>query len=68
MSHSNVSILAFSADFCHIKIELSGNDALPQALDFQILAKIDHFFFLAFLMNFLSIQNVNVVRFVHNVE
>ena len=36
-------ILAFSANFCPIKIDLSGNTVWPQASDFQKLAKIDFF-------------------------
>ena len=36
-------ILAFSANFCPIKTDLSGNTVWPQALDYQKLAKIDHF-------------------------
>ena len=50
MSHLNFWILAFSTNFCPIKIDLSGNTVWPQALDFQNLAKIDHFF--GFLNNF----------------
>ena len=43
MSHLNVWILAFSTNFCPIKADLSGNTVWPQALRFQKLAKIDHF-------------------------
>ena len=43
MSHLNVSILASSTNFCPIKTDLSGNTVWPQALGFQKLAKMDHF-------------------------
>ena len=43
MSHLNFSILAFSTNFCPIKTDLSGNSVWPQALGFQKLAKMDHF-------------------------
>ena len=36
-------ILAFSTNFCPIKIDLSGNTVWPQAPGFQKLAKMDHF-------------------------
>ena len=36
-------ILAFSTSFWPIHTDLSGNSVLPQALGFQKLAKIDHF-------------------------
>ena len=39
ISHSNFLILAFSTNFCTIKIDLSGNTVWPQALGFQKLAK-----------------------------
>ena len=47
-------ILAFSTNFCPIKIDLSGNTVWPQASGFQKLAKIDHF--LAFLINFCPLK------------
>ena len=37
------NFLAFSANFCLIKSDLSGNTVWPQAADFQKLAKIDYF-------------------------
>ena len=40
MSHLNISILAFSTNFCPIKTDLSGNTVWPQASDFQKLAKL----------------------------
>ena len=43
MSHLNFLILAFSTNFCPIKIELSGNTVWPQALDFQKFAKLTFF-------------------------
>ena len=43
MSHLKFLILAFSTNFCSIKSDLSGNTVWPQALGFQKLAKIDHF-------------------------
>ena len=36
-------ILAFSTNFCPIKIDLYGNTVWPQASGFQKLAKMDHF-------------------------
>ena len=38
-----ISIMAFFNNFCPIKSDLSGNTVWPQALGFQKLAKIDHF-------------------------
>ena len=58
-------ILAFPTNFCPIKTDLSGNTFWPQASGFQ---KLDHGPFLAFLINFCSIQTVNVARFARNVE
>ena len=43
MSHLNFWILAFSTNFCPIKNDLSGNTVWPQALGFQKVAKMDHF-------------------------
>ena len=43
MSHLIFLILAFSTNFCPIKIDLSGNTVWPQASDFQKLAKMEHF-------------------------
>ena len=43
MSHLNFWSLAFSTNFCPIKIDLSGNTVWPQASGFQKLAKMDHF-------------------------
>ena len=42
-NHPKCRILAFSINFCTIKIELSGNTVWPQASGFQKLVKIDHF-------------------------
>ena len=42
-SRLNFMILAFSTNFCPIKTDLSGNTVWPQALGFQKLAKMDHF-------------------------
>ena len=43
MSPLNFWILAFSANFCPIKTDLSGNTVWPQTSGFQKLAKMDHF-------------------------
>ena len=43
MSHLNFWILAFSSNFCPLKIDLSGNTVWPQASGFQKLAKMHHF-------------------------
>ena len=43
MSHLNFWILPFSTNFCPFKTDLSGNTVWPQALDFQKLAKMEHF-------------------------
>ena len=43
MSHLNFWILAFSTNFCPIKIDLSGNTVWPQASGFQKLAKLTIF-------------------------
>ena len=43
MSQLIVSILAFSANFWPIKTDMSGNSVWPQALSFQKLVKLDHF-------------------------
>ena len=51
----NVSFQSFN--FCPTKIDLSGNTVWPQVSDF-----------LAFLMNFLSTQNVKVAHFARIVE
>ena len=40
---SKCLILAFSTNFCTIKIDLSGNTVWQQTSGFQKLAKIDHF-------------------------
>ena len=51
-SHLIFSILAFSTNFCPIKIDLSGNTVWPQSSGiFKKLAKIDHFwhFWLTFV-------------------
>ena len=42
----NLTILAFSTNFCPIKIDLSGNAVWPQGSGFQKLAQM------AFLINF----------------
>ena len=42
MSHLKFSYLAFSINFCLIKIDLSGNTVWPQAAGFQKLAKMDN--------------------------
>ena len=39
----NFWMLAFSANFCPIKTDLSGNTVWPQASGFQKLNKMDHF-------------------------
>ena len=39
----NLSILAFSANFCPIKSDLSGNTVWPQASGFLKVAKLDYF-------------------------
>ena len=49
----------------HPKCHLSGNTVWPQASGFQKLAKMDLF---SILNELLSTQNVNVARFVCNVE
>ena len=59
-NHPKYRILAFSINFCTIKIELSGNTVWPQASGFQKLVKIDHFW--PFFIEHLSTQNVNVAR------
>ena len=51
---NNISILAFSTNFCHITTDLSGNTIWPQASSCQKLDKTDDF--LAFLMNFCSLK------------
>ena len=43
MSHLKFLILAFSANFCPITSDLSGNTVWSQVSGFQKLAKIDHF-------------------------
>ena len=43
MSHLNFWTLAFFANFCPIKTDLSGNTVWPQASGFQKLAKLDNF-------------------------
>ena len=50
------------ANFCPIKIDLSGNTVWPQASRFKKLSIFGIF------NRLLSTQNVNVVRFAHNVE
>ena len=42
-SKCRIWILAFSTNFCPIKVDLSGNTVWPQASVFQNLAKMDHF-------------------------
>ena len=54
MSHLNFSSLAFSTNFCPIKIDLSGNTVWPKASVFQKLAKMDHF--LAFFIHFCPLK------------
>jgi len=46
-----VWIVAFSTNFCPIRVDLSGNTERPQALAFQKLAQLDHFwhFYLTFV-------------------
>ena len=65
MWHLSFPILAFSTNFCPIKVYLSGNTVRPQASGFQKLAKIDPF---GIFNELLSTQNVNVARFARNVE
>ena len=60
MSHLN---FWHFANFCLIKIDLSGNTVLPQATVFQKLAKLA---IIGIFDEFLSTQNVNVARFAHN--
>ena len=50
MSHLNFSILAFTTNFCPIKIDMSGNTVWQQASSFQKNRQIVPF--LAFLINF----------------
>ena len=45
----NCDILAFSANFCQITIDLSGDTVWLQTSDYSKVAKMDHF--LAFLIN-----------------
>ena len=59
MSHLSVLTLAFS------KIDLSGNTVIPQASNFQKVAKLTIF---GIFSELLSTQNVNVARFARNVE
>ncbi len=66
VSHLNFSILAFSTNFWPFKTDLSGNSVWPQALGFQKLAKLEHFWH--FFNELLSTQKVNVARFARNVE
>ena len=65
MSHLNFDILAFSANFCPIEIDMSGNTFWLQASGFPKLAKVDLFWHKNEL---LFTQNVNVARFARNVE
>ena len=58
-------ILVFFTNFCLIKIDRSGNTFGLQALGFQKLAEIDHFWR---FYQLLCTQNVNVARFARNVE
>ena len=62
MSHFKFSILAFSTNFCPIKVDLSGNTVWPQTTGFKILPKLT---FLAFFLNFCPL---NIARFARNVE
>ena len=62
MSHFNFFNLAFFANFCPIKIDLSGNTVWPQASRFKKLSIFGIF------NRLLSTQNVNVARFARNVE
>ena len=43
LSHLNFWILAFSTNFCPIKTDLSGSTVWPEALGFQEIVKMDHF-------------------------
>ena len=62
MSQLTFSMLAFSNNFCPIKVDVSGNTVPPQAsVFFQKL-------FLGLFIKLLSTQNVNVVHFACNVE
>ena len=58
-------ILAFSNNFCPIKIDLSGSTVWPQASGFQKLAKLTIF---GIFDELLFTQNVNVAHFARNVE
>ena len=60
-------ILTFSTIIWPNKTDLSGNNVWLQFLDFQKFVKLDHYG-VHFWWKFLSTQNVNVVRFVRNVE
>ena len=54
ISHMNLWILAFSANFWPIKTDFSGNSVWPKPIGFQKLATLNHF--LAFLMNFCPLK------------
>ena len=54
MSYLNFSILAFSINFCRIKIDPSGNTVWPQASGFQKLAK--NWLFSVLLKNFYPVR------------
>ena len=64
-SKCRISILAFSNMFCPIKTDLSGKTVWPQASGFQ---KVDKLTIFGIFNQLLSTQNVNVARFVRNVE
>ena len=65
MSHLKISILAFSTNFCPIKIDMTGNAVWMQTSDFQKLAKVTVF---GICNELLSTQILNVARFARNVE
>ena len=65
MSDLSFSILAFSANFCQIKANLSDNTVWPQALGYQKFVKMH---LLGIFNELLYIQNINVARIIRNVE
>ena len=59
-SKCRIWILAFSTNFCPIKIDRSGNTVWPQTSGFQKLTKLTIF---GISYELLSTQNVKVARF-----
>ena len=66
MSHLNFSIMAFSINFCPIISDLSGNTVWPQTSGFSKTRQ--NWLFLAFLMHFCPLKNINLARFARNTE